>query len=146
MLLYSVLNNKDTIYDDYLGDRIYNLLDKTFILPTSFEFSAYIVPQEYTARPDLLSKKAYGDSMYADVICKINGISNPFELNEGMVIALPAPEYILDFAVKPKDNELEKDDIQLPIQKNIAERRSPNESILGDHRFKIDRSSGIIIY
>ena len=82
MLLFSVLNNKDTINSDYLGGSIYNLLDKTFILPTrGFDFNIFDVSEQYIARPDLVSKDAYGDSMYADVICKINGIWRPLYLN-----------------------------------------------------------------
>ena len=131
MLLYSVINNKGTIYSDYLNDEIYNLLDMTFALPNNgFDFNVFDVSAQYIARPDLISKDAYGDSMYADVICKINGISNPFELNEGMKLILPRPEYILDFAI--------------PKQRNT--KRSPNEAIVGDSRFKIDSTSGVIIY
>ena len=94
MLLYSVLNNKTTINSDYLGETIYNLLDETFSLPQNFDYNIFTVPEEYIARPDLLSLDAYGSTMYADVICKINGISNPFELNEGDKLILPTPDYI----------------------------------------------------
>ena len=147
MLLFSVLNNKDTINSDYLGGSIYNLLDKTFILHTrGFDFNIFDVSEQYIARPDLVSKDAYGDSMYADVICKINGISNPFELNEGMKLILPRPEYILDFAIKPPSEEAEQDDINIPIPKQRNIKRSPNEAIIGDSRFKIDSTSGVIIY
>lgn len=47
------------------------------------------VEEYYVARPDLISLAVYGDDKYADVICKINGISNPFELNEGMYLYTP---------------------------------------------------------
>ena len=146
MLLYSVLNNKTTINSDYLGETIYNLLDKTFSLPQNFDYNIFTVPEEYIARPDLLSLDAYGSTMYADVICKINGISNPFELNEGMKLILPRPEYILDFAIKPPSEEAEQDDINIPIPKQRNIKRSPNEAIIGDSRFKIDSTSGVIIY
>lgn len=147
MLLYSIVNNKGTIYSDYLSDEIYNLLDMTFALPNNgFDFNIFEVSSQYIARPDLISKDAYGDSMYADVICKINGISNPFELNEGMRLILPRPEYILDFAIKPLSEESEQDDINVPIPKQRNTKRSPNEAIIGDSRFKIDSTSGVIIY
>jgi len=147
MLLYSVINNKGTIYSDYLNDEIYNLLDMTFALPNNgFDFNVFDVSAQYIARPDLISKDAYGDSMYADVICKINGISNPFELNEGMKLILPRPEYILDFAIKPLAEESEQDDIDIPTPKQRNTKRSPNEAIVGDSRFKIDSTSGVIIY
>ena len=46
------------------------------------------------ARPDLVSLMMYGTDKYADIICKVNGISNPFEINEGMVIVCPPPELV----------------------------------------------------
>lgn len=152
MLLYSVLNNKGTFYNKYLDQYTYNLLDETFRLPRKgFDFNIFAVSSKYIARPDLISLDAYGDTMYADVICKMNGISNPFELNEGMRIILPSPEYILDFAVQPEAEESEKGDELnnseiVPVAKNKNSKRQPNEAILGDQRFRIDSATGIIIY
>lgn len=149
MLLYSTLNNKGQIYSEYLEDNIYNLLDRTFQLPPQgFDFNILEVTEEYIARPDLISKDAYGDTMFADIICKINGISNPFELNVGMRLILPSPDYILDFAITPNPIEDEKDEtyISAPVAKSTTEKRKANEAIIGDSRFKIDSSSGIIIY
>ena len=51
--------------------------------------SFVVVEQEYIARPDLISLAIYGDDKYADLLCKINGISNPFELNKNMIIYAP---------------------------------------------------------
>ena len=84
--------------------------------------------------------------MFADVICKINVISNPFELNSGMRLILPSPEYILDFAITPKQSESEDYNIEKPVAKQKISKRKANEAIVGDSRFKIDSSGGIIIY
>lgn len=148
MLLYSVLNNKGKIHSDYLDEDIYNFLDETFLVPQNgFDFNVLEVSDKYIARPDLISLDAYGDTMFVDIICKINGISNPFELNEGMRIILPSPEYILDFATRPPQEESETYGNQnIPKSKNKNEKRKANEAIVGDTRFKIDSSSGIIIY
>ena len=149
MLLYSVLNNKGMMSNDYLGEDIYNLLDETFRLPSKgFDFNIFHVTEKYIARPDLISLDAYGDTMFADIICKINGISNPFELNEDMRIILPSPDYILDFAVQPPKDEAEVNEENnfKPIAKTKNSKRKANEAIIGDTRFKIDSSSGVIIY
>lgn len=146
MLLYTTINNKTQIYSEYLEDTIYNLLDKTFILPSDFDFNIFEVNEKYIARPDLISKDAYGDTMFADIICKINGISNPFELNSGMRLILPSPEYILDFAIAPDLKESENYDVQKPVVKKQSSKRKANEAIVGDARFKIDSTSGVIIY
>lgn len=146
MLLYSVLNNKTTINSDYLGETIYNLLDETFSLPQNFDYNIFTVPEEYIARPDLLSLDAYGSTMYADVICKINGISNPFELNEGDKLILPTPDYILDFAKNPEVTEEIGEENNDIIIKTKSDKRKPNEAILGDTRFRVDPVTGVIIY
>ena len=105
MLSYTTLNFKSQLKSDYLGEDIYNLLDRTFVVPQSYIYNVFEVTRDYIARPDLISYDAYGDAMYADVICKLNGISNPFELNVGMKLILPAPDSIDDFTVRPNDTE-----------------------------------------
>ena len=72
MLYYRTLNEKTQMYDKYLEGQVYNFLDKTFVIPQDFEFNLFTVDDQYVMRPDLISKDAYGDSMYADIICKLN--------------------------------------------------------------------------
>lgn len=153
-MIYPVTHLKGTVNSDYLQDRIYNLLDDTFILPkTGFEFNLFIVPKEYIARPDLIALDAYDDVNFADIICKINGISNPFELNEGMEIIIPTidslPGFYIDNSRSTGDPMDEDDDKYIigkvnSTKKNI--KRKANEAIIGDSRFKIDAAGGIIIY
>ena len=88
-MISPVLVKKNQIKSDYLGEVIFDLLSQTFGLPKEFDFNVLVVSKEYIARPDLIALDAYGDTMFADVICKVNGISNPFELNEGMYLILP---------------------------------------------------------
>lgn len=149
MLQYSTLNFKKEINSEYLGERIYNLLDYTFEIPQSYTYNIFEVTKEYIARPDLISYDAYGDNMYADIICKLNGVSNPFELNEGMKLIIPSPESIADFAIEPSIKDM--DDkwgpvIAAEMIKTKRSKRQPNEAIIGDKRFKIDTKNGIIIY
>ena len=101
MLDYSVLNLKTEMQSDYLGETVYNMLDYTFTIPYNYSYNIFEVTKEYIARPDLISLDAYGDTMYTDIICKLNGVSNPFELNEGMKLIIPTPEDITNFIVEP---------------------------------------------
>lgn len=149
MLQYSVLNNKKEIESDYLGETIYNMLDFTFEIPTSYMYNIFEVTHEYIARPDLISYDAYGDTMFADIICKLNGISNPFELNVGMKLIIPSPESIMDFAVHPSLKDLDTNwgpSTGSNVTKTKKSKRQANEAIVGDGRFKIDKANGIIIY
>lgn len=150
MLLYTTLFNKTDIISDYLGEQIPNFLDKTFDIPSQgFNFKVFTVTEEYIARPDLISYDAYGDSMYADIICKINGISNPFELNTGMTLLIPALESINNFTGRPssvEDSSSVDGDLVVPVAKKPGEKRKANDAVVNDERFKVDAASGIIIY
>jgi hypothetical protein len=150
MEVYNTLRFKKKIHSDYLQDDIYNLLDKTFIIPTNYTYNVFEVTEEYIARPDLISYDAYGDTMFGDIVCKLNGISNPFELNKGTWLILPSPECIMDFVVNPSNKELESGidggDEFVPVTKTKQSKRQANDAIVGDSRFKVDAASGVIIY
>ena len=94
--------------------------------------------------------RLYSTSNYADVLCKLNGISNPFELNEGMIIVAPKATDIFKFyVIEDKiDNGLVKDEKNSVknLQKKKNETRKANEQVLGDRNFRIDKNNKIIIY
>lgn len=147
MLEYTTLNFKNTIKSDYLQEEIYNLLDLTFLIPSRYNYNIFTVTKDYIARPDLISYDAYGDETFADIICKVNGISNPFELNEGMKLIIPSPENILDFTRRVQKYPGEdlynstNDSAVTSMQNNVKTKRSKrqaNEAVVGDKRFKID--------
>ena len=149
MIFHTVLNNKKQIYSDWLSDTIINLGDSTFQIPESYQYEMLEVSEKYVARPDLLSKDIYGDTLYSDLICKLNGVSNPFELNKGMVLIIPAPDTILSFMKTPTIEECDSnaaDYSTKPISKAKTQKRKANEAVIGDTRFKIDRERGIVIY
>jgi len=145
---YLVLLNKTEYDSKYLKDRLYNLLDTTFEIPSEFTYDVIRVDKDYVGRPDLISFKAYNDDSYADVICKLNGISNPFELNEGDLLVLPMFSDLQRFLVVPNMQELHDDgeDNDRPIAKKKNEKRKANEAVIGDKRFSIDKNKRIIIY
>lgn len=152
-MLYSTLGFKSDIKSEYLGESIHNLLDQTFEIPDTYSYNIFEVTKEYIARPDLISLDAYGDTMFADVICKLNGISNPFELNINTKLIIPSPENIMEFTRTPYVNEIDENwgnnsitNSNTDKVKTKKSKRQPNEAIVGDSRFKIDSNIGIIIY
>ena len=52
-------------------------------------YTVYKVPKEFAMRPDLISAAVYNNTLYAEIILKYNGISNPFSINEDDVILIP---------------------------------------------------------
>lgn len=149
MLENPLLINKSEIKSEVLQERIVNLLDKTFRIPDSFDYNVVEITKDYIARMDLLSKQLYGTDKYQDVLCKLNGISNPFELNEGDIIVCPNLSDISYFYYledpderDPESNEAAK----RPVAKGKKEKRKPNEAIVGDKRYKIDPTRKVIIY
>lgn len=152
MYILPVLQNKTQIKSDFLEDDIWNLLDNTFTIPNFINYVFYEVNEEkYIARPDLIALDAYGDTSYTDIICKLNGISNPFELNMGTLLILPGASEINQFSHSAPIDEIEsnfgKDGTNIIMkQKKKTDTRQTNEAIVGDTRFKIDRNKGIVIY
>jgi hypothetical protein len=147
MLFHTVLNNKKETYSNWLQENIKNLGDSTFTIPAEYNYEILEVTDRYVARPDILSHDIYGDALYSDLLCKLNGISNPFELNKGMLLIIPSPDCIMNFMKTVSIEEMDDSIINVkPTPKTKKERRQPNEAIVGDQRFKIDRTQGIIIY
>ena len=151
MLDYTILNKKKKYKIN--NDEALDLLSSDFpINYAKLTGSVIIVNKYYVARPDLISLAVYGDDKYADFNCKVNFISNPFELNENMVLMIPSINYIADNTsydslksdfIKSGDDEIKelKND-----QKKVNERRSPNEQTYGENNFVIDHSLGLVFY
>ena len=148
MLVNSILGAKPTIMSEHCGEEMVHLGADTFHMNWPSAFNAYTVDKSYIARPDLISKLLYGDERYGDLICKINGISNPFELNEGMKIVVPSVEDVTKFINEDKFDDNVENNVESgkPKPKAKNEKRKPNEAIIGDTRFKIDKTRRVIIY
>lgn len=149
MIFHTVLNNKQKIHSDWIDDDIINLNDPTFVIPKSYQYEIIELSEKYIARPDLLSLDVYGDALYSDLLCKLNGVSNPFELNKGMLMVIPSPDVISEFMKTPTTQELDSsfdDDTTKPLLKTKKDKRKANEAVVGDTRFKIDKTRGIVIY
>jgi hypothetical protein len=73
------------------GTIVRDLTQSMFDFRTNdyFNFSIYRVPFDYQMRPDLISQAMYNNTLYTEYILKYNGISNPFTIDQGDVIAIP---------------------------------------------------------
>lgn len=151
MVDYNILSKKPflSIGDD---DKYIDLLSPTYIYKDKVKGEFLVVNEYYVSRPDLISLAIYGDDKYADIICKVNGISNPFELNEDDIIFLPAIDELMELT-KPniypstlvnENNNLANQNKDL--RKKISEKRSPNEMVLGESNYIIDHSLGLVFY
>ena len=57
--------------------------------PSTNDFTYHTVTQDEEMRIDLISFNYYGTEDYLDIICKFNGISNPFSLEQGQILKVP---------------------------------------------------------
>lgn len=75
---------------DENGESYLDLTQSTFAFQYSSPIkSVYRVEEDAVMRPDIISYKFFGTDKYADAICKVNGIFNPFSIEEGKVLVIP---------------------------------------------------------
>lgn len=151
MLDYKLVNYKSTITNK--GNTYIDLMSKVWQDYTLNNGRFVVVEKWYTARPDLVSLAVYGTDQYADIICKVNGISNPFELNEGNLLFCPDTDFIMNsckYASGPSELVSNNNDTisstKSVWQKPKNSKRSPNQQIVGDNNYVIDKSLGIVFY
>lgn len=158
-LNYSLLQNKSKIeYKSSTSnykEEVIDLLSKTYNDDIDFSemFKIVEVTKEYEARPDLVSLALYQTDGYADIICKINGISNPFELAKGNILICPSVNIVGQMSKLSNSvlDGLAEDNSQLverynTYKKNREETRSPNESTVFDHTYTEIPNSNLLVY
>ena len=151
---YKILNKKPIITRN--GVKFQDLAVQTIDPSVEISGSFLVVNKYYVARPDLIALALYGDDRYADILCKVNGISNPFELNENDVIILPHVETLMDltnmspvesvFVDGKNNNELVTGFMVTELQRDVNSSRSPNEQTKGMTNIVIDEENGLILY
>lgn len=174
MLDYNILSQKATVtlYKDNEKITFIDLLSESYNKNTKPSGDVLIVNKYYVARPDLISLAVYGDDKYGDLICKVNGISNPFELNEGMLIYLPSNSQLTEYYNGDQGNSIESfvnsskrykknrsqisgvNDKLSTIEKNSTstlkkytnQSRTPGEQTILDKNYTINKDLGIVIY
>lgn len=152
MLNYKILDYKAKVTRN--NQTYYDLMSKSYYHGKNIDGGILVVNKYYVARPDLISLAIYGSDQYADIICKLNGISNPFELNENDIIYYPNVEYLSECCkyqpnssdfIKSEEDEI-KSTKKILYQKKKTEPRSPNEQIEGQKNYIIDKSLGLVFY
>lgn len=156
MLNYRTLDYKPTQHRDTdSGVTVYfkDLLTKTWEEWPDVYTAPVLVNKYYVARPDLISLAMYGTDEYADIICKFNGISNPFELNEGMVLYIPPSTWVRHFTsareTAPCDliqtgETIEQKDT---LKRLRTDARSSSTATVGDSApYIIDKTLGMVFY
>lgn len=154
MLDYRILANKNKIKLN--GEDAYDLLSgKSFVDMKLSNGNFVVVNKYYVARPDLISLACYGEDMYGDIICKVNGISNPFELNEDDLLFIPSIDFVRENTkmLNSQNNDLiddaDNEEIVQKVssyQKKPLEERTPNQQLVGDKNFVVDKSLGLVFY
>lgn len=144
MLNNSVLRFKKEVRSEALGEDIIELLSRNFVVPDEFSYQLVKVSQSMVARPDLLSYNLYSDDSYGDLLCKLNGVQNPFELNEGQIMICPAPSDLWKFFTEDPFSDAE--DPTVPKPKKKSEKRRPMEATQDDVRYTVDSGKRIVVY
>jgi hypothetical protein len=79
-----IFQRPDGIEVKDLTTSMFNLQSTNYVT-----YSIYKVPKEFAMRPDLISAAVYNNILYAEIILKYNGISNPFSIQEDDLILIP---------------------------------------------------------
>lgn len=155
MLDYTILNLKRKLKpDSNYNEQRYDLLSQPISTVDFSPEDIIVVNKYYVARPDLIALAVYGDDKYADFICKYNGISNPFELNEDDVIYIPGFDKFNSMIKNSIDSSeiIENTNSKIipfkehEFQKEIDEVRSPAQQTVGETNYVIDKSLGVVFY
>lgn len=159
-LSYTILNKKRQIFKKSKFDgsntvECLDLLSKSIKWVPMRGAEIIRVPKEYVARPDLISLAVYGSDEYADIICKVNGISNPFELGENQILVCPEEGDMENMLVDPCQENIfisdPKNESMLGMnktnKKKPTEKRSPNEATIFDKNYTyVEGLNGLVFY
>ena len=142
-------------FSDGTTEMFKDLLQKTWDEwpDTKGVINPIIVNEFYVGRPDLISLAVYGTDAFGDMICKYNGISNPFDINEGMLIQIPPMtmsttgcenrERTACELLQDGDSIQEKDETK--TSRDAA--HSSSTALVGaEPPFIIDKTLGVVLY
>jgi len=102
-MLSSKLLKVKRIVTNLLGESMTDLISSTFKFgETSISAGPIVVSEYETMRPDLLAERVYSSQDSWDAVLKFNGISNPFSLNQGEILLIPASNELSKMVVPPK--------------------------------------------
>jgi len=82
-----------------------------FDAETSYIVDAFYAGSDMRMRPDTISDRAFGNVDNWDLLCKFNGISNPFAIDEDDLIAVPELNWLMG-KLNKAPSEAESKDIR----------------------------------
>lgn len=86
----TLLINKEKIDDVYSNEQKLNICEPTLTLNNEIRIIDYhTINDETQMRPDIIALDYYGTEDGLEIILKYNGISNPYSLKKGQILAIP---------------------------------------------------------
>jgi hypothetical protein len=111
-----------------LSDNTYDLTQLTFEEIEGVVFKEYVVQKGEEMRIDLVCQSIFGNVDYVDLICSLNKIENPLNIQEGAILRYPLTSLEL-FRIQPKD-QLE---INTLLNPNKVSRKDVSRSDYNDN-------------
>lgn len=146
-MLESLILKRKSVTTNENGEQIRNLADEIFVIPDEFQYEVVTVDETCVARPDLVSMTMYKSDVFTDILCKLNGISNPFELNVGMKLVCPTIDYMESFMnARDESDEIVAEPQRENVNVNRNKRMRPCDVTTSDSRYIIDKTRNIVIY
>ncbi len=103
MLSSKILRAKK-LFSIFTSESIVDMISSTFRFGESPVSAGTALVNEYEVmRPDLVSQRIYSTQEYWDCILKYNGISNPFSIDIGEMLIMPAFASIQSMIVPPRE-------------------------------------------
>ena len=163
MLLTKLFTSKKTFVIS-TGETIIDLISSTFRFGENQSSPGpAIVSSEEAMRPDLIAERIYSNQDHWASVLKYNGISNPFSLDPGEILLVPAykavqtmigaPKEVFEKGTEPaKKNESliispknKKDQKRLDsLRTKVAEIVPPNVNLTGAKNVKVE--NGVVTF
>lgn len=84
---------KEKITDNITGEEKFNFSKPSIKLKSEVNIiNVHLVKEDEEMRPDIISNLYYGSPDYVDIILKVNAISNPFSIRQGIFLRIPDKE------------------------------------------------------
>lgn len=127
MFKYSIDRKSDITFKD---EPILNLAEPIFDNKKTINtnFIPYKLTSDYRMRPDLISISGFGTDEYTELILKLNGIINPFSIDENDIILMPNVDDVLDNIIDNKSQNSFNDAVKANTNKYLDKSKIPTNS------------------
>lgn len=117
------------IYIKDNGDEIKDLTESIFNFNNALtsNVNVFRLTKTYCMRPDLVANAAFDSTENMELILKVNGISNPFTINEDDILIIPTQDQLTSI-VKPAISNYSGDNTLRQAYKYIDPTKFPTKS------------------